>query len=69
MAIQRGVLIIADIGGYTHYMNWNRMHLAHAQLTVAALLDELRYWIALGDGAGDRRAAAVSGGDVWSTSA
>src|ERR1700752_1644395 len=38
MAIQRGVLIIADIGGYTHYMNWNRMHLAHAQLTVAGLL-------------------------------
>ena len=41
MAIQRGVLIIADIGGYTHYMNWNRMHLAHAQLTVAALLESV----------------------------
>ena len=41
MAIQRGILIIADIGGYTHYMNWNRMHLAHAQLTVAALLESV----------------------------
>ena len=41
MAIQHGVLIIADIGGYTHYMNWNRMHLAHAQLTVAALLESV----------------------------
>src|ERR1700752_337281 len=41
MAIQRGVLIIADIGGYTRYMNWNRMHLIHAQLTVAALLESV----------------------------
>src|SRR5271154_7592160 len=41
MAIQRGVLIIADIGGYTHYMNWNRAHLAHAQLTVAQLLESV----------------------------
>jgi hypothetical protein len=40
MAIQRGVVIIADIGGYTQFMNWNRMHLAHGQLTVAALLEE-----------------------------
>lgn len=39
MAIRRAVLVIADIGGYTHYMHWNRMHLAHAQLTVAALLE------------------------------
>jgi hypothetical protein len=41
MAIQRAVLVIADIGGYTQYMNWNRMHLAHAQLTVAALLESV----------------------------
>jgi hypothetical protein len=41
MAIQRAVLVIADIGGYTHFMNWNRMHLAHAQLTVAALLESV----------------------------
>jgi hypothetical protein len=39
MAIRRAVLVIADIGGYTHYMHWNRMHLAHAQLTVAELLE------------------------------
>ncbi|OBH07039.1 hypothetical protein A5696_01435 [Mycobacterium sp. E2699] len=39
MAIRRAVLLIADIGGYTHYMNWNRTHLAHAQLTVAGLLE------------------------------
>jgi uncharacterized protein DUF2652 len=39
MAIRRAVLVIADIGGYTRYMNWNRTHLAHAQLTVAGLLE------------------------------
>jgi hypothetical protein len=39
MAIRHAVLLIADIGGYTHYMNWNRMHLAHAQQTVAGLLE------------------------------
>ena len=37
--IQRAVLVIADIGGYTKYMNWNRMHLSHAQQTVASLLE------------------------------
>ncbi len=41
MAIRRAVLIIADIGGYTRYMNWNRQHLAHAQLTVGALLESV----------------------------
>jgi hypothetical protein len=41
MAIRRAVLLIADIGGYTRYMNWNRMHLIHAQLTVAALLESV----------------------------
>lgn len=41
MAIRRAVLLIADIGGYTHYMQWNRTHLAHAQLTVAALLESV----------------------------
>ena len=41
MAIQRAVLVIADISGYTHYMNWNRMHLAHAQRTVAELLESV----------------------------
>ncbi|OOK82898.1 hypothetical protein BZL30_1292 [Mycobacterium kansasii] len=33
------MLLIADIGGYTHYMTWNRMHLVHAQQTVAELLE------------------------------
>lgn len=39
MAIRHAVLLIADISGYTHYMHWNRTHLAHAQLTVAGLLE------------------------------
>src|ERR1700742_3725850 len=41
MAIRHGVLLIADIGGYTHYMQWNRAHLAHAQQTVAGLLESV----------------------------
>lgn len=41
MAIRRAVLLIADIGGYTNYMQWNRTHLAHAQLTVASLLESV----------------------------
>lgn len=41
MAIRRAVLLIADISGYTHYMQWNRTHLAHAQLTVAKLLESV----------------------------
>jgi len=41
MAIRRAVLLIADIGGYTQYMHWNRLHLAHAQQTVAGLLESV----------------------------
>lgn len=41
MAIRRAVLLIAEISGYTRYMHWNRTHLAHAQLTVAALLESV----------------------------
>jgi hypothetical protein len=41
MAIRRAVLLIADIGGYTHYMHWNKTHLAHAQQTVAGLLESV----------------------------
>jgi Protein of unknown function (DUF2652) len=41
MAIRRAVLLIADIGGYTRYMNWNRLHLTHAQQTVAQLLESV----------------------------
>src|SRR6201993_1146791 len=39
MAIRHAVLLIADIGGDTPYMHWNRKHLAHAQQTVAGLLE------------------------------
>ena len=39
MTVRRAVLLIADISGYTQYMRWNRMDLAHAQLTVAELLE------------------------------
>jgi hypothetical protein len=39
MGIQRAVLLIADIGGYTRFMNGHRMALAHAQDTVARLLE------------------------------
>src|ERR1700747_1296741 len=41
MAIRHGVLLIADISGYTNYMHWNRSHLAHAQQTVAGLLESV----------------------------
>lgn len=41
MAIRRAVLVIADIGGYTAYMNWNRTHLVHAQMAVATLLESV----------------------------
>src|ERR1700758_3807478 len=41
MAIRHAVLLIADIGGYTNYMQWNRLHLAHAQQTVADLLESV----------------------------
>lgn len=39
MTIRHAVLLIADIGGYTRYMNWNRLHLTHAQQAVALLLE------------------------------
>lgn len=39
MAVRRAVLLIADIGGYTNFLQWNREHLAHAQLMVAGLLE------------------------------
>lgn len=39
MAVRRAVLLIADIGGYTNFLQWNRKHLAHAQVTVAGLLE------------------------------
>ncbi|WP_164012353.1 DUF2652 domain-containing protein [Pyxidicoccus trucidator] len=39
MAIQRSILLIADIGGYTRFMRTHRMSLAHAQEVVATLLE------------------------------
>jgi hypothetical protein len=37
--LMRALLLIADIGGYTKFMNANRMSLAHAQELVAKLLE------------------------------
>jgi hypothetical protein len=37
--IQRAVLVIADIGGYTRFMKLTRWNLAHAQQVVAELLE------------------------------
>lgn len=41
MTIQRAVLVIADIGGYTKFMKVHRLNLAHAQNTVAILLEAI----------------------------
>jgi class 3 adenylate cyclase len=39
MAIERMLLLIADIGGYTRFMKVHRLSLAHAQNVVAQLLE------------------------------
>lgn len=39
MGIQRSVLLIADIGGYTKFMSNHRIALTHAQEMIAALLE------------------------------
>jgi hypothetical protein len=41
MADARTLLLIADIGGYTKFMNYHRFSLAHAQDAVARLLETL----------------------------
>jgi hypothetical protein len=41
MAIQRAILLIADIGGYTRFMKVHRYNLTHAQNTVALLLETI----------------------------
>ncbi len=41
MADSRTLLLIADIGGYTRFMNYHRFSLAHAQDTVGRLLETL----------------------------
>src|SRR5690348_2778976 len=39
MAIEKALLLIADIGGYTRFMKEHRFSLAHAQDTIAQLLE------------------------------
>lgn len=39
MAIEKALLLIADIGGYTRFMKQHRFSLSHAQDTVAQLLE------------------------------
>lgn len=41
MATEKALLLIADIGGYTRFMKHHRFSLAHAQDTVAQLLEAL----------------------------
>src|SRR5438093_374612 len=41
MAVQRGLLLIADIAGYTRFMEFHRADLAHAQDVVARLLEAM----------------------------
>src|SRR4051794_29141357 len=38
MASTQGLMLIADIGGYTTYMRTHRMSLAHAEVNTARLL-------------------------------
>jgi hypothetical protein len=39
MGIERALLLIADIGGYTRFMKVHRINLAHAQIVVTELLE------------------------------
>jgi hypothetical protein len=41
MESERALLLIADIGGYTDYMQSHRMSLAHAEATTARLLESV----------------------------
>jgi Protein of unknown function (DUF2652) len=41
MASARALLLIADIGGYTEYMHFHRMSLAHAEANTARLLEKV----------------------------
>jgi hypothetical protein len=41
MASGRCLLLIADIGGYTEYMRFHRMSLAHAEVNTARLLEKV----------------------------
>lgn len=55
MAIEKALLLIADIGGYTRFMKQHRFSLAHAQDTVAQLLE------AVIDAAGPFKLAKLEG--------
>ncbi|MBN1210481.1 MAG: DUF2652 domain-containing protein [Myxococcaceae bacterium] len=55
MAVEKALLLIADIGGYTRFMKEHRFSLAHAQDTVAQLLE------ALIDAAGRLKLAKLEG--------
>ncbi|MCP3097358.1 DUF2652 domain-containing protein [Myxococcus sp. K15C18031901] len=55
MAIEKALLLIADIGGYTRFMRHHRFSLAHAQETVALLLE------AVIDAAGTLKLAKLEG--------
>ena len=39
MAVERALLLIADIGGYTRFMKLHRLSLAHSQDIIARLLE------------------------------
>ena len=41
MSSGRGLLLIADIGGYTEYMRTHRMSLAHAEVNTGRLLEKV----------------------------
>ena len=41
MSSGRGLLLIADIGGYTEYMGSHRMSLAHAEVNTGRLLEKV----------------------------
>lgn len=41
MTSGRGLLLIADIGGYTEYMSTHRMSLAHAQVNTGRMLERV----------------------------
>ena len=41
MTSGRSLLLIADIGGYTEYMRFHRMSLAHAEVNTGRLLEKV----------------------------
>jgi hypothetical protein len=53
--VERALLLIADIGGYTRFMTYHRLNLAHAQDTITQLLE------AVIDAAGSLKLAKLEG--------